>query len=145
MADASPTDLSRRVFASTYIWQPIRPLRRLALVFLAIYGIEGWLFSTVLPQSQLYTSIFGGDANRLFFGERLMRIGASAVMLLVLLGIGLKRQDFFLTLGNLRATAEPERWGVPRKPENWVGFSLRYALIIVTLLLLFMVLHYIHR
>ncbi len=68
-----------------------------------------------------------------------MRVGASAVMLLVLLGMGLKRQDFFLTVGNLRAVAEPERWGVPRKPENWVGFSLRYALIIVTLLLFFTV------
>ncbi len=127
------------LFALTFIWQPIRPLRRLALVFLAIYVVEGWLFSTVLPQSQLYANVFGSDPNRLFFGERLMRIGASAVMLLVLLGMGLKRQDFFLTVGHLRATAEPERWGVPRKPENWVGFSLRYALIIVTLLLLFMV------
>ena len=127
------------VVALTFVWQPIRPLRRLILVFLAIYVVEGWLFSTVLPQRQLYASIFGGDANRLFFGERLMRIGASAVMLLVLLGMGLKRQDFFLTVGHLRATAEPERWGVPRKPENWVGFSLRYALIIITLLLFFMV------
>ncbi len=40
------------MFAATFVWLPIRPLRRLALVFLAIYGIEAWLFLTLLPQSQ---------------------------------------------------------------------------------------------
>jgi membrane protease YdiL (CAAX protease family) len=93
----------------------------------------------MLPQSQFYADVFGGSENLAFFGERLMRIGATLVMLLVLLAMGLKRRDFFLTVGNLKAVAEPERWGVPRKPETWPGFGGRYALIIVTLLLVFMV------
>ena len=127
------------LLAMTFAWPLIRPLRRLLLVFLVIYGVESWFFGLLIQQSQLFTSIFGSDPNRGFFGERLMRVGASLVMLLVLLGMGLKRQDFFLAIGNLKATAEPERWGVPRKPEKWPGFSGRYALIIVTLFLLFMV------
>ena len=127
------------VFGLSFVWPLIRPLRRLAFIFLVIYSVEGWFFSTLLPQSQFYIDLFGGNGNLALFGERLMRIGASLVMLLVLLGMGLKRQDFFLAVGNLKATAEPEKWGVPRKPETWPGFSLRYALIIITLLLVFMV------
>jgi membrane protease YdiL (CAAX protease family) len=53
--------------------------------------------------------------------------------------MGLKRQDFFLRVGNLRAVAEPERWGIPRKTETWLGFGGRYALIIVVILLVFTV------
>jgi membrane protease YdiL (CAAX protease family) len=123
----------------TFAWPSIRPLRRLTLIFLVIYGVESWFFGTWLPQSQFYADVFGSNANLAFFGERLMRIGATLVMLLVLLAMGLKRQDFFLTVGNLKAVAEPERWGIPRKPETWPGFGGRYALIIVTLFLLFMV------
>jgi membrane protease YdiL (CAAX protease family) len=127
------------LLALTFAWPSIRPLRRLTLIFLVIYGVESWFFGTLLPQSQLYTDIFRSNANLAFFEERLMRIGATLVMLMVLLAMGLKRQDLFLTVGNLRAVAEPEKWGIPRKPENWLGFGGRYALIIVTLFLLFMV------
>lgn len=127
------------LLAVTFAWPLIRPLRRLALIFLVIYGVEAWFFQTLLLQSQFYADVFGSNANLAFFGERLLRIGASVVMLLVLLGMGLKRRDFYLTVGNLKATAEPERWGIPRKPETWPGFGGRYALIIVTLFLLFMI------
>lgn len=127
------------LLATTFIWHSLRPLRRLIFIFLVIYGVEGWFFGTLLPQTQFYTNIFSANGNFAFFGERLMRIGATLVMLLVLLAMGLKRKDFFLTVGNLTATAEPEKWGVPRKPEIWLGFSLRYAVIIVTILLIFMI------
>lgn len=127
------------LMALTFVWPLIRPLRGLVLMFLVIYGVEGWFFGTLLPQSQFYADVFGSNTNLAFFGERLMRIGATLVVLLVLLAMGLKRQDFFLTVGNLKAVAEPERWGVPRKPETWPGFGGRYALIIIILFLLFMV------
>ncbi|MBZ0304132.1 MAG: CPBP family intramembrane metalloprotease [Anaerolineae bacterium] len=127
------------LLAATFVWPAIRSLRGLVLVFGVIYGVEGWFFGTLLPQSQFYAQVFGGDPNLAFFGERLVRIGASIVMLLVLLAMGLKPQDFFLSVGNLKAAAEAEKWGIPRKPESWPGFGGRYALIIVALFLLFMV------
>ena len=127
------------LLALTFAWPLIRPLRRLVLIFLVIYGVEAWFFQTLLPQSQFYANVFGGSTDLSFYGERLMRIGATVAMLLVLLGMGLKRQDFFLTVGNLKAVAEPERWGIPRKPETWPGFGGRYAIIIVVLFLVFMV------
>ena len=127
------------LLALTVVWPSIRPLRRLALIFLVIYGVESWFFGTLLPQSQFYVDLFDSNANFAFFGDRLVRIGATLVMLLVLLAMGLKHQDFFLSVGNLKAVAEAEKWGIPRKPETWPGFGGRYALIIITLFLLFMV------
>jgi membrane protease YdiL (CAAX protease family) len=123
----------------TFGWSPVRPLRGMAVVFLVIYVVESWLFGTVLQQSQFFKDIFGSNVNLAFFGQRLLRIGAVLVMLLVLLRMGSKRQDLYLTVGNLKAVTEPERWGIPRKPETWPGFGGRYALIIVVLFLLFMV------
>ncbi|MCZ7544241.1 MAG: CPBP family intramembrane metalloprotease [Anaerolineae bacterium] len=127
------------LLALTFVWPLFRPLRGLALAFLVIYVVESWFFGTVVQQSQLFDRVFGGNGNFAFLGERLLRLGAALVMLLALLGMGLKRRDFFLTVGNLRAVAEPERWGIPRKPETWPGFGGRYALIIAVLLLLFMI------
>lgn len=127
------------LLALTLVWPSVRPLRGLVFIFLIIYGVESWFFGTLLPQSQFYADVFGRNENLAFFGDRLVRIGATLVMLLVLLAMGLKRQDFFLTVGNLKAVAEPEKWGIPRKPETWPGFGGRYALIIVALFLLFMV------
>lgn len=121
----------------TFVWPLIRPLRGFTLVMLVIYAVEGWFFLTLVPQSQVYQDVFGGSMNLLFFGERLMRIGASLVMLLVLLGMGLKRHDFYLALGNLKAEAEPSV--IPRKPEPWTKFGRNYALISVGILLFFMV------
>jgi CAAX protease family protein len=127
------------LFVLTFVWGRIRPLRGFAAILFVIYAVEGWFFLTLLPQSQFYASILGSNANLEFFGERLMRICAALVMLLVLLAMGLKRQDFFLKIGNLKANAEPERWGIPRKTETWLGFGGRFALIISAILLLIMV------
>ncbi|MBX3084666.1 MAG: CPBP family intramembrane metalloprotease [Anaerolineae bacterium] len=127
------------LFALSFVWSLIRPLRRLILAFLIIYGVEGWLLGSLFQGSQLFASVFGGNMNLTFFGERLARIGATLVMLFALLGMGLKRQEFFLTIGKLNAVTEAERWGIPRRPQTWPGFGGRYALIIVTIFVAFMV------
>lgn len=128
------------LFALSFAWQLIRPLRGFLLVMLVIYGVEGWFFGTLVPQTQVYQNVFGSSVNLAFFGERLLRIGAVLVMLLVLLGMGLKRRDFFLAVGDLKATAEPAKgFGVPRTPEPWTKFGRNYALISVGILLFFMI------
>ncbi len=127
------------LIALSFAWVVIRPLRGLFLIFLVVYAVEGWFFLTLVPSTRLYQNLFGGNSNLAFFGERLMRIGAVGVMLLVLLAMGFKRRDFYLAVGDLNATAEPSSRGIPRKPESWRKFGRNYALISVGLLLLFMV------
>jgi membrane protease YdiL (CAAX protease family) len=109
------------------------------IVFLVIYVVEAWLFLTAIPQSQIYRDLVGDDANIAFFGERLMRMGAVLVMLVVLLQMGLRRRDLYLTIGDIRATAEPTRLKIPHKPEPWTTFGRNYAIISVGLLLFFLI------
>lgn len=128
------------LFGLTFFTPFLRPLRGFLLIFLVIYGVEGWFFGTLVPQSQLYQSAFAANPYLAFFGERLMRIGAVLVMLVVLLGMGLKRRDFYLAVGDLRATAEPAQGnGIPHTPEPWTKFGRNYALISVGLLLAFLI------
>ncbi len=127
------------LFSLSFASMHIRPLRGLFLIFLVIYTVEGWFFLTLVPSTPVYQDLFGGDSNLTFFGERLMRIGAVLVMLLVLLMMGFKRRDFYLAIGDLNAAAEPSPRGIPRKPESWRKFGRNYALISVGLLLLFMI------
>jgi membrane protease YdiL (CAAX protease family) len=125
--------------ALTYVWPLIRPLRGMLVVFLVIYAVEAWLFLTAVPLSQIYRDIVGGDPNLAFFGERLMRIAAVFVMLVVLLVMGFRRRDLYLAVGDLKATAEPTRLKIPDKPEPWTTFGRNYAIISVALLLFFLI------
>ena len=126
-------------FALTFVWSLVRPLRGLLVVFLVIYGVEGWLLLTAVPQSQLYLDAVGGDANTAFLGERLLRLGAVIVMLVVLFLMGMRRRDMYLAIGDLGATAERSRLRIPHKAQPWTTFGRNYALISVGLLLLFLI------
>jgi hypothetical protein len=126
-------------FALTFVWPLVRPLRGMLVVFLVIYVAEAWLFLTAIPQSQIYRDIIGDDPNLAFFGERLMRIGAVLVMFVVLLSMGFRRRDLYLTVGDLKATAEPTRLKIPHKPQPWTTFGRNYAIISVGLLLFFLI------
>jgi membrane protease YdiL (CAAX protease family) len=126
-------------FALTFVWPLVRPLRGMLVVFLVIYVVEAWLLLTAVPQSQIYRDTFGADPNLAFFGERLLRIGAVAVMIVVLLLMGLRRRDFYLAVGELKATAEPTRLRIPNSREPWTRFGRNYAIISVGLLLFFLI------
>lgn len=125
--------------ALTIVWPVIRPLRGMLAVFFVIYSVEGWLFLTVIPQTQIYRELLAGDPSLAFLGERLMRLGAVLVMVVVLLLMGLKRRDFYLAVGDVKAVAEPSLRWVPRTPEPWTKFGRNYAIISVGLLLLFLI------
>jgi membrane protease YdiL (CAAX protease family) len=123
----------------TIVWPFARPLRGMLVIFLVIYVVEGWFFLTAVPLSPIYQDVFGSDPNLAFFGERLMRIGAVLVMLVVLLLMGLRRRDFYLAVGDVKATAEPTRRWIPRKAQPWTTFGRNYAIISVGLLLFFLI------
>jgi membrane protease YdiL (CAAX protease family) len=121
----------------TFAWSVVRPLRGMLTVFLVIHAVEAGLFLTAIPGTRIYQDVFGGDTNLAFLGERLLRIGAVLVMLVVLLRMGLRRHDFYLAVGDVRAIAEPMR--IPSKPEPWTKFGRNYAIISVGLLLAFLI------
>jgi membrane protease YdiL (CAAX protease family) len=125
--------------ALTVVWPLIRPLRGMLVIFIVIYAVEAWLLLTAVPQTQIYQDIVGSDPNLAFLGERLLRMVAVLVMLVVLVRMGLGRRDLYLAVGDLSATAEATRRWIPRKAQPWTMFGGTYAIISVGLLLLFLI------
>ncbi len=122
----------------TFGWSAIRPLRSFLVILLLIYAVEAWLFGSIISTLPFYTHTFGTGEAAALFGERLLRMGAIAVVLVALLVMGFKRKDFFLTVGNIRAPIEPVKWLGIKQPEPWTRFGRNYAIIATVILLLFM-------
>jgi membrane protease YdiL (CAAX protease family) len=123
--------------ALTWAWPAVRPLRGMLTILLVVYAVEAGFFLNLVPQAPVYRAAVGGDPTLAFIGERALRLGAVLVMLGVLLLQGRRPRDFYLAIGDLRATAEPI--GVPRRPEPWTRFGRNYGIISVALLLVFLV------
>lgn len=112
---------------TAFVWQRVRPLRNFFLVmfvFLALTELR-LRFNFTLPALQ---ALFG----RTVFDERMQaeqtgKLAVSLVMMGVLLVLGYKRRDFFLTRGNLHAPIEPvPLLGFP-KPAPWPQFGLQWG------------------
>jgi hypothetical protein len=72
--------------------------------------------------------LFGGNVFDVRMqAEQTGKLAVALAMIAVLLVLGFKRRDLFLTLGNLRAPIEPVRLlGFP-KPDSWMWFGLQWG------------------
>ncbi len=126
---------------ATLFWQVLRPLRNFILLLLAIFGFE--MLAGKLTGSALWQGWFGG-ANAPFttsmLGTQLVRLIVSLLMIGVLLLLGYRRSDFFLTRGQLDAPSAPVRWLGVSKSEPWTKFGGQFALYISLGTLLFLIL-----
>lgn len=115
---------------TTLVWQPLRPLRRFFLVMFAFFGLMELRLRVNFTWPALQ-ALFGNTV----FDERMQaeqtgKLIVALVMIGVLLILGFKRHDFFLTRGNLRAPIEPVKLlGFP-KPDPWPVFGLQWGLYI---------------
>ena len=118
----------------TFVWGPVRPLRNFFLVMFAFFGLMELRlrFNFTVPALQ---ALFGSTV----FDERMQaeqtgKLAVALVMIVVLLVLGYKRRDFFLTRGYLHAPIEPVRLlGFP-KPVPWPVFGLQWGLYIAVAL-----------
>jgi hypothetical protein len=112
---------------SAFFWKPIRPLRNFFLVMFAFFGLMELRLRFNFTFAPLQ-ALFGHSV----FDERMQaeqtgKLAVALVMISVLLVLGYKRRDFFLTRGNLRAPIEPVRLlGFP-KPAPWPIFGLQWG------------------
>jgi len=119
---------------ATLVWQPIRPLRNFFLVMFAFFGLMELRLhlNFTLPTLQ---ALFGSTV----FDERMQaeqtgKLAVTLLMIGVLLVMGFKRRNFFLTRGHLRAPIEPVRWlGFP-KADPWPVFGLQWGLYVAVAL-----------
>ena len=111
-------------------WRPLRPLRNYFVVMLAFFGLFQLMQRLDFTWSPLQR-LFGGSVfDARMQAEQTGKLLVSLGMIIVLLLLGLRRRQFFLTRGNLRAPIEPVRFlGFPRA-EPWPSFGLQWGIYI---------------
>ena len=112
---------------TAFVWKPLRPLRNFFIVMLGFFGLFVLLplvnFSWTFLQALFGGSVFDVRMQ----AEQTGKLAASVAMIVLLIVLGYKRRDFFLTRGNLRALIEPvPLLGFP-KPVPWTRFGLLWA------------------
>lgn len=113
----------------SYGWRALQPLRGYLLVMAVVMLSTGPL-DGLLRNSSLWTSWFNQERGwRIsFLGERLPLLSEAVILSLLLVGVGVKRQELFLAVGKLGAPAVGLR--LPGIGNRWllVGPLLALAL-----------------
>jgi len=118
-------------------WTPLRPLRNYFLILIAFFGLNALRssFDFTLPflQKLLGGSVFDARMQ----AEQTGKLAVSIAMILVLLILGYKRKQFFLTRGDLKAPIDPVPWlGFPKR-DPWPKFGLQWGFYIAIALAVF--------
>lgn len=94
--------LSLALAAATTVWPLIRPLRAFFIVFAAIYLAA--LADPWLRQMALWQGVFANNSPLMaVFGDRVLLLLETLFVLAVLLGLGIRRKQAYLTRGDLSA------------------------------------------
>jgi hypothetical protein len=119
---------------AAWLWTDLRPLRNFFIVLFAFFALsELWsLINFTIPALQ---ALFGNSVFDVRMqAEQTGKFVVSLAMIAILLGLGYKRRDFFLTRGNLRAPIGPVRLlGFP-KSDPWWQFGLQWSVYIAVTL-----------
>jgi hypothetical protein len=115
---------------STLAWKPLNPLRNYFIVLFVFFGLSELRtridFSIPALQALFGNSVFDARMQ----AEQTGKFAISLITIAILLGLGYKRRDFFLTRGNLRAPIEPvPLLGFPKR-DPWPQFGLQWGLYI---------------
>lgn len=116
----------------SYGWRALQPLRGYLLVMALVMLITGPL-DGLLRNSSLWTSWFSQERGwRIsFLGERLPLLIEAVLLILLLVGVGVKRQELFLAVGKLRAPAVGLR--LPGLGNRWLLVGPLLALLLTLL------------
>lgn len=101
-----------------------RPLFSLKWYFfaLALYMACAFIIKPYIQATDFWAGVFyteGSTKQFHIFSSQLLRLSEALMLLLILLGAGYRRHDLFLSMGNLKAPAEPVRWMDIKENENW--------------------------
>ncbi len=122
------------LFASTFLWRALAPLRGFFAV-MAVILLVTTTFNPWVSQLAAWQDLFM-DSSPLVavFGDRVLIIIDTLIVLAVLFVMGLRRRDAFLTAGDLNAPAAEFRFPGRKIQVNWILFG---AIITVLLAVLF--------
>lgn len=118
----------------TYLWPALRALRGYLLIMVCMAVLTGPL-DMLLRGSTLWTTWFNEEQGWVirFLGERLPLLLEALILFGIGMGMGMRRQDFFLNVGKLRAEVVGLR--LPGKSNSWLLVGLLLALLLTLLFL----------
>ena len=126
------------LFIATYIWQSLKPLR----AYFSILGII-WLmtfFAPLVNQTAIWQNLFSGRSEMVaLLGDRVFLILEAFILIAALLLMGAKRQDIFLTLGDLKAPLGGQASATRRRYLTWPVLGTVISLLLGGLFLLFLI------
>jgi len=118
----------------------LRALRPFVFILLLIHGAE-YLFYSQMGRAAWWPAGLGASAPFAgqMLGIQLQRMAVSLTVLVGLLLIGYRREQFFLTRGQLDAPIGLVRWLGYNKTEPWTRFGAHWAIYITLGTLVFLV------
>lgn len=123
----------------SFMWPTLRPLRPYFLIFVVL-NIAGWI-SNLIADTAFWKSTFSSPQFTVsMLGNQLLRLFVALVMLAALYILKRDRRRFFLTSGDLHASAEPVSWLGITNPVSWFRLGPIAALCITLGTLAFMLL-----
>ena len=110
-------------------WEPARKLRRFYLVFIALLAADE-MFSRLDQWDQWQLWFSGKGFAWGLLGVQVRRVGTGLALILALLGLGFRRPDFFLRVGELDAPAAPMPVFGFDRASSWRRLGRRLAIYI---------------
>jgi len=126
------------LFISTYVWQSLRPLRAYFMVMGLIWLMA--VFAPLLSQTAIWQNLFSGRSEMVaLLGDRAFLILEAFILVAALFLMGAKREDIFLTLGDLKAPLGGQAPATRQRFLSWPVFGAVMSLLLGGLFFLFLV------
>lgn len=118
------------LFVATYFWDPIKPLRGCFLVMGAIFISTG-ILDPFLRQSSIWQNLFSGHTGMIaVFGDRVLLVIETLVVLLAIFLMRMKRQEVFLVIGDLKAPVGEQDSSKKQRKLLWSVFGPVMAILL---------------
>jgi membrane protease YdiL (CAAX protease family) len=126
------------LFAATFVWQSMKPLRSYFVVMGVIYL---WtVLDTFIRGTAVWQNLMTGQPEMvMIFGDRLLLLLNTFLVITVLILLGAKRQDVFLAVGNLNAPVGGETANPRRRRLSWSVLGPAMAILLGGLFFAFLV------
>jgi len=109
---------------ATLIWQPMRGLRPLLVLFAVLVGSQWLVLNRVVQWLPFYSSwMHNSSFNVYMLAEQFLKLIVTLMIIAALFLMRKKRQDFFLVRGDIAAPVGPIRWLGVKPGERWNTFG----------------------
>ena len=114
----------------TYVWRPLQPLRGYFLI-MGVILLVTFVFDPFVKGTVMWKNLFSNASSMsILFGERILLLFESLIVISILFLMGMSRKQAFLTVGHLRAPLGGESKLSDRKQLSWALFGTVMAILL---------------